>query len=364
MKSLFLTALLLATTCSPSQTQRKPHQADWNFAVSGDSRNCGDVIMPAIAAGAARNHAAFYLHLGDLRAIFAPDQDYLHEPGHRSPVAGMDEYLNEAWDDFIENQIAAFGSMPVFVGIGNHEVIRPKTRTDFVAAFADWLDTPLLQKQRLADDPKDHKVKPYFHWIQGGVDFIYLDNATPDQFDAAQIAWFERVLKNAAGNSAVRAVVVGMHAALPDSLAFGHSMNDFPVGTSSGRQVYTDLLNMNQQTHKHVYILASHSHFYMSGIFDSDYWRQHGGVLPGWIIGTGGATRYPLPPDARRAKEAKEKVYGYLLGTVHPDGTINFNFKEIKRGDIPDQVVDRYTAEFTDQCFNDNLDFSSRPAGK
>jgi hypothetical protein len=26
----------------------------WLFAVSGDSRNCGDVVMPAIAAGAAR----------------------------------------------------------------------------------------------------------------------------------------------------------------------------------------------------------------------------------------------------------------------------------------------------------------------
>ena len=82
-------------------------------------------------------------------------------------------------------------------------------------------------------------------------------------------------------NPEVRAVVVGMHAALPDSLASGHSMSDYPAGTQSGRQVYTDLLNFNKQTQKHVYILASHSHFYMSGIFDSDYWRANGGALPG-----------------------------------------------------------------------------------
>jgi hypothetical protein len=41
----------------------------FKFAVSGDSRNCGDVVMPAIAAGARKNSANFYWHLGDMRAI-------------------------------------------------------------------------------------------------------------------------------------------------------------------------------------------------------------------------------------------------------------------------------------------------------
>jgi len=29
----------------------------WRFAVSGDSRNCGDIVMPAIAAGVKADHS-------------------------------------------------------------------------------------------------------------------------------------------------------------------------------------------------------------------------------------------------------------------------------------------------------------------
>lgn len=329
----------------------------WNFAISGDSRNCGDVVMPAIAISANSNHAAFYWHLGDLRAIFAPDEDYLHEPEHRGKPRDMNLYLSQAWDDYIKNQISFFGQTPVYVGIGNHEVIAPKTRADFVTQFAPWLNSRALEKQRLADNPQDQTIRPYYHWIQGGVDFIYLDNATLDQFDAAQMQWFEDVLNRARANHNVRAVVVGMHQALPNSLAFGHSMNDSPTGTQTGRRVYTDLLNLKKDGKKQVYLLASHSHFYMNGIFETDYWQTHGGVLPGWIIGTGGAMRYPLPPDANRAKEARQKVYGYLLATVHHDGKIDFQFQEVKRGDVPDAVAQRYTPEFADYCFEENTDF-------
>ena len=85
-------------------------------------------------------------------------------------------------------------------------------------------------------------------------------------------------------------------------------------------------------------------------------------MLPGWIIGTAGAMRYPLPPLASRAKEAKQKMYGYLLGTVHPDGAVDFTFQEVKRNDIPDAVSKRYTPEFTDYCFNENTDFKPKTA--
>ena len=37
-------------------------------------------------------------------------------------------------------------------------------------------------------------MKTYYHWIERGVAFYTLDNATPDQFDLAQLRWFERVL--------------------------------------------------------------------------------------------------------------------------------------------------------------------------
>lgn len=334
----------------------------WTFAISGDSRNCGDVIMPAIAAGARKDNAAFYWHLGDLRATAFIDEDYLHEPEHRqSSPPDKSLYDKTEWDDFIQAQLNPFGSIPVFIGIGNHETYPPKSREQFIIQFADWLDAPVLRQQRLADNPNDHALKTFFHWIKGGVDFVYLDNSTKDQFDQYQLAWFESVLKRAASDESVTTLVVGMHAALPDSLAAGHSMNDTAVGTASGRQVYTDLLNFNRQTHKRVYILSSHSHFFMSGIYDSDYWRSHGGVLPGWIVGTAGAMRYALPAAATRAREARQKVYGYLRGDVHADGAIDFVFQEIKREDIPGAVGQRFTPEFVDDCFNKNTDFRTFP---
>jgi hypothetical protein len=347
-----------------ASTAGKPHSGDvaWSFAVSGDSRNCGDVIMPAIAGGAKKDNAAFYWHLGDLRATVFIDEDYLHEPEHRkSPPPDKSYYDKTEWDDFIQAQLNAFAPIPVIVGIGNHETYPPKTREQFIIQFADWLDSPALRQQRLADNPNDHALKSFFHWIKDGVDFIYLDNSTKDQFDEYQLAWFEGVLKRAAADDAVKTVVVGMHAALPDSLAAGHSMSDTPLGIESGRRIYKDLLNLIQQAHKHVYVLSSHSHFYMSGIFDSDYWRDHGGVLPGWIVGTAGAMRYALPPGAARAKEARQKIYGYLRGDVRADGAIDFVFQEIKREDIPEAVKQRYTPEFVDVCFDKNTDFRPAP---
>jgi hypothetical protein len=360
MKTVKL-AVLTALLASAAMAQTSRHQqntSDWNFAISGDSRNCGDVVMPSIAASAIKNKAAFYWHLGDLRAIYGIDEDYQNSPEHRGKTIQKDEYLKDAWDDFIQNQIGAFGSMPVFVGIGNHETAPPKTREEFADKFAQWLNSDTLKKQRLADDPKATAPTTYFHWIQGVVDFIYLDNATLDQFSPEQVSWFEGVMGRASSNPEVRAVVVGMHAALPDSVAIGHSMSDWATGIESGRRVYTDLLDFKKKTKKNVYVLASHSHFYINGIFNSEYWAAHGGELPGWIVGTAGAVRYALPPDAPRAKEARTKVYGYLLGTAHRDGKIDFKFEEIKKSDTPAAISQRYTPQLVDFCFDKNTAFA------
>jgi hypothetical protein len=152
--------------------------------------------------------------------------------------------------------------------------------------------------------------------------------------------------------------VVGMHKALPESISINHSMNESPTGTESGRQVYEMLLKMQNDAHKLVYVLASHSHYFMDGTFNTPYWKAHGGVLPGWIIGTAGAQRYPLPPAAGDAKEAKTNVYGYLLASVNPSGdppgTIKFKFEEIKEGAIPDDVVQHFTKTSVHECFVGN----------
>lgn len=327
---------------------------DWNFAVSGDSRNCGDVIMPLIAASAESEHAKFYWHLGDFRALFDFDQDIVVDANGAPRHLSITNYLDTAWPDFIANQLHAFGDIPVFLAPGNHEFYNGKTRGDYVGQFADWINSPIIQRQRLKDDPTDHAVKTYYHWIQGGVDFITLDNATVDQFSSRQIAWFELVLKRAEADPQVRAVVVGMHAALPDSLAAGHSMNDWPQGLQSGRQVYTDLLQFQENSSKHVYILASHSHFLMEDIFNDDQWRANGGVLPGYIVGTAGATRYRLPVTADKAKFSRTDIYGFLLGTVHPDGRIDFDFKYVDEKDVTPAAQKHYGNAIIHACFAEN----------
>ena len=192
-------ASLFVLTVQPASAQQ-PADGTWRFVASGDSRNCGDVVMPGIAETAKKNQAAFYWHLGDLRAIYTFDEDIEHQPEHLARPPAMDEYLSIAWQDFIDNQIAPFGSMPFFVGIGNHELVPPKTREGFLLQFADWLDTPALKAQRLKDYPDDHLLKTYYHWIDRGVAFYYLDSASAEQFDATQIAWFEHVLEEDLAN--------------------------------------------------------------------------------------------------------------------------------------------------------------------
>jgi hypothetical protein len=326
----------------------------WHFAVSGDSRNCGDVVMPAIAAGVRANQADFYWHLGDLRAIYDFDEDFhaLH------PKAVIAEYLTTAWLDFERNQIGAFGDLPFFVGIGNHETIAPKTRDEFLITFADWLDSPAIRDQRLLDDPHDHALRTYYHWMREGVDFIALDNATPDEFDAAQLKWLTAVLRSDQHDTHVRAIVVGMHEALPESLARDHSMSETPNTAAAGLAVYARLLEARND--KPVYVLASHSHFVMENVFDTPYWHEHGGVLPGWIIGTGGAVRYPLPADASRAKFARTHVYGYLLATVSAPGVdeqdpIHFAFEEVTEGAVSAEISERFGPELVHFCYQDNF---------
>lgn len=348
--SLAAAALLFSTKGAHAQAA----DGNWRFAASGDSRNCGDVVMPGIAASALKQKPEFYWHLGDFRNIYDFDQDMQHEPKYVGKSLPINDYLSHAWEDFIENQIEPFGSLPVFLAVGNHEMVGSRTREEYIVQFSGWLDAPILRQQRLQDDPKDHRLKTYFHWVMKGVDFITLDNGTPDQFDSAQVEWFERVLKRDAASPDIKAIVVGMHAALPDSISAGHSMNESPVGEQSGRRVYHDLLTLQNESHKHVYVLASHSHYFMEGIFNTEYWRTHGGVLPGWIVGTAGAVRYRLPEKSKDARLAQTDVYGYLLATVNREGEIRFEFQPLGEKDVPVDVVTRFKPEFVHWCFAEN----------
>lgn len=356
-------------------------EGTWRFIVSGDSRNCGDVVVPTIAADSAeRYRPSFYWHLGDLRAIYKIDEDMAGAAQQSGQPLSCQSYLERAWPDVIEHQIAPFGSTPFYIGIGNHEVVPPKDNPpgQFTAQFKDQLLAPAIKAQRLkdkeCDNPHQQTATPeclvlprnYYHWIQGGVDFIYLDNAR-NIFGDDQINWLKKTLASARSNAEVRSVVVGMHEALPKSISADHAMCDihhapearppndkYPYDEScgDGEQVYVELLKFqNADPKKHVYVLASHSHFYMQGIFNT---RPQPERLQGWIVGTAGAVRYSLPKASAKPDAARTNVYGYLLGTVDQNGKIDFKFQEVKEADVPSATRKQYPATLVHWCFAHN----------
>lgn len=333
--------------------QTKPSGA-WKFAVSGDSRNCGDIVMPAIADGVHKSGAAFYWHLGDFRAVYRLDED-MSPPAelglHNKPLDTL-TYVKEAWPDFISHQMTPFGSLPVYLLMGNHEAIPPMTREAWLVQFADWLETPILRAQRLKDDALDHKLHAYYHWTQRNVDFISLDNSTPDEFDPDQMKWLNGVLARDEASAQIRTIVVGMHEALPGSISNMHSMSESTLGDKSGRETYQALWHAQSEAHKHVYVLASHSHFYMDHIFETANWQ--GKVLPGWIIGTAGAQRYKLPAETTPAQHAQTNVYGYMIATVKPDGETSFNFQRLSLDQINAVAGGHYPEPLIRWCYENN----------
>jgi hypothetical protein len=368
--ALLLASVFLFVSETPARVPKKTHVKatsaakgkSWYFAVSGDSRDCGDLILPKIAwsieNGRAQTPVEFYWHLGDLRALFRIDCDMLlrRDPTakcHLEPNKGTDKYpfglyLEEAWDDYIEHQIAPFGRTPFILGIGNHELIN-RPRDYFECKFGQWLTQGPLQNQ-LKDDAKRgipaKSVNTFFHFIREGVDFIYLDNADPDaSFSEEQLAWLSKVLAADADDKKVKTIIVGMHAALPLSNERGHAMDSSCHGFCTGLRAYDMLLRAQTEYHKHVYLLASHSHFFRENIYDSP--EHKGRVLPGWIIGTGGAQQYKVQADTSPI------MYGYMQVEVRDDGTIATQFKEVKR-DTPPLATGAGADYLTTFCFNEN----------
>jgi len=326
----------------------------WTFSVSGDSRNCGDFVMPAIAAKVREERDAFYWHLGDFRWISTPDEDLqAMQPG--GVQLTKDRYLPIAWDDFLKHQMAAFGSFPVFLGRGNHENVKPMTRDGYIAKFSTFLNRPEIAAQRKADGADANDIEPWYHWTENGVDFITLDNASRDEFSDEQLRWLRSVIdRDLAPGSGVKTIVAGMHEALPHSISSDHGMDDWDLGMRTGELVYTWLYDA-MAAGKHVYVLASHSHYYSPNIFKTPYWRQHTAtVLPGIIIGSAGAHRYRLPKEADPS--SRDHIYGFLQGTVHADGAIDFRLRELTENDLIQSKWPEAPLGAIHECYIGNAD--------
>ena len=354
--------VLLVFAGFPSGIAQNAPTAVMSFAVSGDSRNCGDVVMPAIAASVQKSRAAFYWHLGDFRAIYDFDEDMAPPAALHlnSPHIAIRDYLTNAWPDFINRQLRPFGNLEVFLGIGNHETTYPKTREDYLVQFAGYLDNPRIRAQRQKDNDAGAGVRSYYHWVMNNsADFLSLDNAS-NSFDAAQLAWFRARMAADKASNAIRTVVVGMHEALPGSKGMSHSLCDSAAGIASGREVYNLLWDL-EQSGRNVYVLASHSHFVMDDVYRTPYWKDR--VLPGWIVGTAGAVRYRLPPGAPKGTIAKTDVYGYLLGTLMSDGTIRFNFHQLSLEDLRSANAGKEPDSLIRWCYSENADRQIPVAG-
>jgi hypothetical protein len=357
------TTAATAATAAPAPSPpaaTPPAAGPWAFAVSGDSRDCGDLVMPKIAAAVAAEKSPpvdFYWHLGDFRRMYDVDCDVLvrRHPAFdckKRPIDAFDDdemssYEEIAWSDFIEQQLKPFGAVPVFLGIGNHELYG-RNRDDFARTFRPWLEQKALHAQRLADRSAHDIRSPgtsTYHFVRRGVDFIYLDNGDEEAFTADQLIWLARVLAQDAGDSSVRTIIVGMHEALPYSAARIHAMDASCQGVCAGQQVY-DLLYRAQNlagsaaARKHVYVFASHAHAFIEAVYDTP--EHQGQVLPGWIIGTAGAV------------QSSEAIrYGYLHVTVEADGTITPAFREVTRTSLP-LATGAGADNLTAFCFTDN----------
>jgi hypothetical protein len=325
----------------------------WTFVMSGDSRNCGDLIMPVIARRAKAGGARFYWHLGDLRALYEIDEDYAGLHRMAPEALTMDAYGKAAWDDFEQKQVAPFGDLPFFLGIGNHELIS-RTRDQFVAQFRKLLDIEPIRRQREADDPNDHTVRTYYHWREPGVDFINLDNAD-STFDGAQLSWAMKVIAADETDADVKILLVGMHESLPDSYSLDHSMNQGGDKGASGRAIYKRLLEFRQKSGKPVHVFSSHSHYYLTDIYNTGAWQSNGGVLPGWLVGTAGAQHYSVPPEVKSFATWAENQYGYAVVHVAPNtGSLDVRFVPVKREDLSVASVSEFGRAAVDFCFSGN----------
>jgi hypothetical protein len=326
---------------------------DWSFAVSGDSRNCGDFVMPAIASHVKAEKDVFYWHLGDFRWMSLEDQDMEAMQPAGSHLSHAD-YQQTAWDDFLTHQMAAFGDTPVFLGRGNHENVKPMTREGYIEKFATFLERPEIEAQRAADGAWAAPIGPWYHWTRDGVDFITLDNASQEEFTDAQLKWLRAVLDHdLAPGSGIRTIVAGMHEALPHSTGSNHAMDDWELGERTGEEVYTWFADA-QTAGKHVYLIASHSHYYSPYVYATPFWKQAGKVVPGWIIGAAGAHRYKLPADADPA--SKTHIYGYMRGTVHGNGTIDFRLHELSEQELIQNRWANAPLEAIHECYIHNSD--------
>ena len=208
--------------------------------MSGDSRNCGDIVMPAIASGVLASRSEFYWHLGDFRAIYAFDEDMV-------PPALIGTAAQTADHHHLRDHcLARFHRSPVRALWHTSHPAEPRESRDHPARHARTIPAYNLPTGwihlRCAHSAcrTIRRIINCARTITGSIAISIssrMDNAGPDKFDAAQLTWFHSVVDRAEKSPAIQTLVVGMHAALPGQLGrrpqheqLGAGQRDRPPG--------------------------------------------------------------------------------------------------------------------------------------
>ena len=151
--------------------------SSWKFVVGGDSRNCGDVIMPVVAAGANSAGASFLLAPRGLPGALHDFDEDLPRRSARSPARSRWRSSTTSAARGTTSSRASslpFGSIPVYPAIGKPRARRSQVAPGkFLSAVRGLVQCPADPRaQRLKDNPKGPPAEVVHHWIQNGVDFI------------------------------------------------------------------------------------------------------------------------------------------------------------------------------------------------
>ena len=160
---LLAAGVMSSSGWSARAQQNSGAAGSWTFLASADARNCGDIVMPAIAETARKHNVAFYWHLGDLRSTFAVDEDIKNRKDFLAVPPTIDEYHAMQWQDFVEYQMAPFGADSVS---GRHRQPRgrlpedPRGIPDEVRAVARYAAAACPAADRQPGRPERQDVLP------------------------------------------------------------------------------------------------------------------------------------------------------------------------------------------------------------
>ena len=121
---------------------------------------------------------------------------------------------------------------------------------------------------------------------------------------------------------------------------------------SSGRNPQP--VDFQKRTHKHGYVLASHSHFTWRMSTTLHVEKSPGNSSSRLDCRNGWSGVVSIAQRRKRGGGCPNYVYGYLLGAVSIDGSVHFESHEVTEQGIPDSVRKIYSNKFVRSCFVEN----------